>query len=527
MAGTTSKRLLCEGWIEEGCESAAVCLPEIGYVRQPDGKTWVAFGDRARVLSELAERTDAAEAVALVERYEDLDLEERTLSTGAVVRLPKGGKWIVEGPAQRSDVKNANQRVYPRKIWEKLISDSKSYVQEAIRSRAMIGHLEHPKDGRTDLGEAAILTVSAELREDGTVWNRFEILETPKGLILQELTAKGVRWGVSSRGNGSVDDTGKVNESDYTLKTWDAVAAPSTPGAFVSPGVDDTATNENAQPPVQGQRSGRASASLKALKTLVESDHVGLDPSRRNVLSESLLRVIATLDEQDATALIRGGDWSLVQQAVQRAHELRQDDEIGDRLDAAIDEALVSGEMGEESGLTPVIESLQRQLADSVTEQAELQRRLEAAESGSRELQRVHEDVLEQLSMAREELRIATEQRDLAHELLSEASQAPKADGRVVARVESLIDARPALKPFRDLLCEAATEAQAAELAERLVPSRPKPVETPEPALAHRTSLPVGVVESLDVPPPRPSHATLPRGAELAGAALSGLQKRI
>lgn len=526
MAGITSKRLLCEGWIEEGCESAAVCLPEIGYVRQPDGKTWVAFGDRSRVLSELAERTDLAEAVQLVERYEDLDLEERTLSTGAVVRLPKGGKWIVEGPAQRSDVKNANQRIYPRKIWEKLIGDPKSYVQESIRARAMIGHLEHPKDGRTDLGESAILTVSAELREDGTVWNRFEILETPKGLILQELTAKGVRWGVSSRGNGSVDDTGKVNEADYTMKTWDAVAAPSTPGAFVAPGAND-ATNENTRTPVQGPRSS-VSASLKALKMLVESDHVGLDPSRRTVLSDSLLRVIATLDEQDVDTLIRSGDWSLVQQAVQRAYELRQDDEIGERLDAAIDEALVSGEASEESGLTPVIESLQVQLADSVTEQAGLQRRLEAAESGSRELQRVHEEVLEQLSMVREELRGATEQRDLAHELLSEASRGPEANGRVVARVESLIDARPDLKPFRDLLCEAATEAQAVDLAERLVPSRPKKTESPsDPALGHRTSLPVGLVESLDAPSPKPSHAALPRGAELAGAALSGLQKRI
>ena len=516
MAGTTSKtRLLCEGWIEEGAQSAAVCLPEFGYVKQGN-KVWVAFGTPPRGLTEAEGAT-----VRIVESIDELELEERLMPTGATVKFPKGGKWIVEGPAQRSDVKNANQRVYPRKIWEKLIGDQKSYVQESIRARAMIGHLEHPKDGRTDLGESAILTVSAELREDGTVWNRFELLETPKGLILQELTMKGVRWGVSSRGNGSVDDAGNVNEADYTMKAWDAVAAPSTPGAFVAPNLGESNTDVRGQDP----HAGRASASLRALKTLVESDHVGLDHERRT-LSDSLLRVLGTLNESVARSLLQSGDWATVQRAVDQVRTLCEPADVGERIDAVIEDALVSGEASEEAGLVPVIESLQRQVASSMQEQTDLQHRLEAAESEARELQRVHEEALEQLSTVREELRRANEQRDLAHELLSEASKDPEVDERVTAKVDDLMEAKPALAPFRALLLEAATVGRADEVAERLIPSTSRLEETPDAACVGRTSLPVGMVESLDVAPAKRSSTTTVRGAELAGAALSGIQKR-
>lgn len=503
--------------MEEGATSAAVCLPEIGYVQQ-GGKVWVAFGDRTRLLDE---SLDNAEFV-VVESIDELELEERTMPTGATVRLPKGGKWIVEGPAQRSDIKNANQRVYPRTIWEKLIRNEKSYVQEAIRSRAMIGHLEHPKDGRTDLGESAILTVSAELREDGTVWNRFEILETPKGQILQELTMKGVRWGVSSRGNGSVDDTGKVNESDYTLKTWDAVAAPSTPGAFVAPNLGESKSGVQGQ----GPHVVRADAILRALETLVETDHVGLDNERRAAVSDSLLRVLATIDESVSSSLLQSGDWATVVRAVEHVRVLSTPAD-GDRIDAAIEDALVSGEMSEEAGMRPVLESLQQQVADSVQEQADLMRRLEAAESRSRELQRVHEEALEQLSMVREELHRVSEQRDLTCELLSEATKDPEVDGRVTAKVDALVVAKPALAPFRALLIEAAATGREDEIAERLSPPPTAPAKKPDPSLVGRTSLPVGaVVESLEAPPKRAVATTLPRGVELAGAALSGFQKR-
>jgi hypothetical protein len=226
----SKKRLLCEGWLDEGCEpgDGLVMFPTTGYVEQGK-KVWVAFGEH---------KLDESSGQAVVERFEDLDLEERRVGD-EVLRLPKGGRWFVEGPFQRSDVENANRRKYPRGIWERLIADDASYVQKSIKERAMVGHLEHPGDGRTDGSKGAILVTKATLEKDGTVMGQAEILDTPMGLILQEYTKKRVRWGVSSRGNGSVKDDGTVDTDNYVLETWDAVMKPSVPGAYPKPKVSE------------------------------------------------------------------------------------------------------------------------------------------------------------------------------------------------------------------------------------------------------------------------------------------------
>lgn len=512
--------------MEEGCEHAAVCLPEIGYVQQ-GAKVWIAFGDRKRLDESVL---SPGANTQLVERMDQLELEERTLPNGATVKLPKGARWIVEGPAQRSDVKNANQRVYPRSLWERLIAKKDSYVQKCIAERGMIGHLEHPKDGRTDLKESAILTLSADLHEDGTVWSKFEILETPNGNILRELTAKGVRWGVSSRGNGTVDDSGTVSEADYVLKTWDAVAAPSTPGAYARlQGLNaNESDHKNTDESAQGVLSVRARASLHALTTLVESDTDGLDRVRRRSLSNSLLRVIESLDRPTANELFNKGEsWLVVQRAVERARELNAAAGESDRIDEAIDEALENGETNEEhAGLMHVVASLQEQIETSVQEVEDLRSRLQAAESESRELQTVHEETLEQFSKVREELTRTRSQRDLANELLAEAMARPDGDPRVTAKVDEMIADRSTLRDYRELLLEARDPQQVEELADKLAPQAPARDESPEPSFASRSSLPVGMqVESLDGTPSRRQSAPRSRGVELAEAITPGAQK--
>ena len=272
MPGTLSKiLLLCEGW--EGtyaidAQGALVCVEEGSTQDEPSvfypSSAYVEQGDKLCVLAGELDESVSTEGKTLVSSLDEMDLEEKSLPDGATAKLPKGGRWIVEGPAQRSDVKNANKRVYPRSIWEKLIGDSNSYVQKMIQERGMVGHLEHPKDGRTDGAQGAILTTKSELREDGVVWNQFEVLDTPHGRILQEYIRKGVRWGVSSRGNGSVNDAGIVEEATYLLKTWDAVMAPSTPGAF--PGVKETPESEETS--TESLEEGKGSVQAKHAKMM-------------------------------------------------------------------------------------------------------------------------------------------------------------------------------------------------------------------------------------------------------------------
>jgi hypothetical protein len=71
------------------------------------------------------------------------------------------------------------------------------------------------------------------------VLGKFQILDTPSGKVLQNLIAANVKLGISSRGLGSVKEergTGHmVVEDDFQLICFDMVSEPSTPGAFVSP----------------------------------------------------------------------------------------------------------------------------------------------------------------------------------------------------------------------------------------------------------------------------------------------------
>jgi len=220
--GVAERELLMEGL--QDCY-----LPEVMYVQQGDKAFFfkgsvdesVTFGDTG---------------AAIVESFEDFDLDTMTIDEGTTNERQtshvKGGKWVVEGPYQRSDTKNANGRTYARSIWERLIGDENSSPMKALRARGMVGQLEHPRDGRGDGREGAVLHTDLKLQKDGVVWGVSELLDTPNGRILQEYTRKNIRWGMSSRGNGTVADNGTVSLTDFMLENFDAVMKPSTPGAY-------------------------------------------------------------------------------------------------------------------------------------------------------------------------------------------------------------------------------------------------------------------------------------------------------
>jgi len=138
------------------------------------------------------------------------------------------GAFRVEGVFQRSDIENANKRVYPRRIWEKELGEKR--VQDALGSRSMYGELDHPSDGKTMLKRVSHVITGLDLQEDGTVTGGADILPTPNGQILRTLFEAGTQVGISSRGSGSVQ-SGVVQE-DFKLGTFDFVARPSTPGAL-------------------------------------------------------------------------------------------------------------------------------------------------------------------------------------------------------------------------------------------------------------------------------------------------------
>lgn len=432
-----SKHLLCEGFLDEGADLAlpvAVFEPDVAFVRQGT-KVWFAKG----APSQLHESLD--ESVELVESMDQLELAEVALPGGRTAKLPKDGLWTVEGVYQRSDVKNANKRYYPRSIWERLLGDPKSPVQTTIRERGMLGHLEHPKDGRTDGREGAILNVHAELKEDGTVWGRSELLNTPNGLILQEYTARNVRWGVSSRGAGSVDGTsGKVGD-DYMVETWDAVMRPSTPGAFPTRMKGGKGVREEDEAAEQAAAAASAeplagAALVTECRVLFESSLDSLTPAERHLFFGKLVSKQQDLVRLTQSAAVTPSEAERVQAWLTRKLHECYESEQPQSVDALIDEALASGmdEDGESPGdLAAVIATLRAQIGEVEADSDDLRRRLRVAES----------DVL-----------TLSEERDLVQEQLSEAQGTLAAVNRKLDLAEGLLAERPDCGPVQDAVLE-------------------------------------------------------------------------
>lgn len=153
-------------------------------------------------------------------------------------------RMVVEGVFQRAGVKNANGRIYPKSIWEKIIKDEK--INQAMQERRMLGCLDHPEDGKSRLSRAAHIILSQNMDENGNIIGRAEILETPDGKVLQELFRAGVTVGISSRGSGTVKKNSlgeDVVNDDFALETYDFVYNPSTLGAYPKVVTEETLDN--------------------------------------------------------------------------------------------------------------------------------------------------------------------------------------------------------------------------------------------------------------------------------------------
>ena len=133
---------------------------------------------------------------------------------------------FIEGIFASAETKNHNGRVYPKAILEREIDK----VQSDIKEKTLIGELGHPTDrSEVDLAKSTIL-VEDVYWKGNDVCGKAKILNTPYGQIAKNLITDGVRFGISSRGLGTVSKTGFVNE-DFSLISWDLVHSASNPGS--------------------------------------------------------------------------------------------------------------------------------------------------------------------------------------------------------------------------------------------------------------------------------------------------------
>jgi hypothetical protein len=145
-------------------------------------------------------------------------------------RAQNNGKILMKGILQKADTLNQNGRIYPAPILDREVRNYQKFIAE---NRAL-GECDHPDSSVVELKNASHIIREATI-EDGVVYGKVELLDTPSGKILQSLVESGVTLGISSRGVGSTKREGDydVVQDDFQLICWDFVSEPSTPGAFV------------------------------------------------------------------------------------------------------------------------------------------------------------------------------------------------------------------------------------------------------------------------------------------------------
>jgi hypothetical protein len=263
------------------------------------------------------------------------NLFEDAQTVDGLVSIPKKNTFLSEergsdgflyvaGPMACCDKKNGNGRIYERGIWEG-IKGNKDVV-ESITHGGSKGHLEHPKDGKTDLNLISHVMVPFnedgifQIAENGILNGKARILNTAPGKQLQELYRGGVKVGFSSRGKGSTFRRGTIDyvAKDYVFDTFDAVASPSV--AEATPGIEENNSSninytlastyyESIQSPTEGhQIMSNSKEALKQLEdglrdiagSLEEStDAISLASLRENLLDQQM--AIRSVIENDPT----------------------------------------------------------------------------------------------------------------------------------------------------------------------------------------------------------------------------------
>ena len=126
----------------------------------------------------------------------------------------------------QGDVKNQHGRIYPKHEISKAVESVRTRLS---KGETVMGELDHPEELQINLDRVSHIITDMHT-DDSNGLGKLKIIETPMGNIAKALLKAGAKLGVSSRGSGNVNESGKV--SDFDIVTVDIVAQPSAPDAY-------------------------------------------------------------------------------------------------------------------------------------------------------------------------------------------------------------------------------------------------------------------------------------------------------
>ena len=143
-----------------------------------------------------------------------------------IVESQDGKDIYMQGLFIQGEVKNQNGRVYPK---DEIAKACESVKQRLSKGETVMGELDHPEELQINLDRVSHIITDLYC-EDSNGLGKLKIIKTPMGNIAEALLKAGAKLGVSSRGSGNVNESGKV--SDFDIVTVDIVAQPSAPDAY-------------------------------------------------------------------------------------------------------------------------------------------------------------------------------------------------------------------------------------------------------------------------------------------------------
>jgi hypothetical protein len=107
---------------------------------------------------------------------------------------------------------------------------------ESVKENRALGELDHPDSQIINLKNVSH-NITDFWWDGDNIIGKIEILPTPSGNILKALISSGIKVGVSSRGMGSLQPMGELQEvqDDFDLLCFDFVSTPSNPGSWMYP----------------------------------------------------------------------------------------------------------------------------------------------------------------------------------------------------------------------------------------------------------------------------------------------------
>lgn len=132
----------------------------------------------------------------------------RYIENNPIVNLSE--KTVYRVPISRYDWKNANGRIYPKKLWENVIANQKDSYQGGI---GLADHPDDDKDG--SFKDQSVVWLNMGLNEgsnqdDMIVWAEC-VFVGPHGRLAEEIMEAGGRVGFSSSGFGELEESNKEN----------------------------------------------------------------------------------------------------------------------------------------------------------------------------------------------------------------------------------------------------------------------------------------------------------------------------